>query len=911
MKIVHLAVPFFLIFFGVNHFTLSQVNPKHWTPEEIINTQYVSSPSFSPDGKMLVWSKRKGLKQEDKFVQKLFLTRFDVEKEGKPLTIQLTHGNSSERNALFSLDGEYIYYLSSKDKGKKLWRLSIYGGESEEVHEFKNGISSLTWLDDQNLAFISNEGKTQYELVHEEKKDNTQVIEDVDHWKPYRLFAFHVKDKKIKRLTDNEQRVSTYAISRDAQYLVARKTMSPHYPADGQPKPVCFLKDLTTGITTTILQNVHQPSSFQFTPDNQGFYFTGETTSDTVWNGAGKSELYYFDLSTKNYQKVPLDWENGLGSRVLLAGDHLIAPLANGALKKVNSYQKSNGGWNTQTLDFGSMKEHVSPMAVSRNGQKLLFNYSTASKLPSYYVVDLQAGTGQSLTMTNQTEFISLNDKLKKKPIARSEVIYWQGANNEQVNGILYYPKDYQAGKQYPLILSIHGGPTGVDQDSWSERWSTYPQIYTDKGAFVLKPNYHGSSSHGQAFAESIKKGKYYSLEEVDIYNGVQHLKQQGLIDMDKLGVMGWSNGAILATWMTLKYPDMFKAAAPGAGDVNWTSDYGTCRFGVTFDQYYFGGAPWDDTNGKHYNEWYIDNSPIFEIEKIKTPTIIFHGSNDRAVPRDQGWEYYRGLQQVGKAPVKFLWFPDQPHGLQKITHQLRKMKEEIRWFDTYLFQTYQEKNEAFKEKSPLAMAFQKAKAAKNANHFGVLHKEVLIPEMVNLSEDSLVIGRFELTNAQFAAFDKNFDYPTAAGNFPVSGLSKDQITAYLKWITDLTGEQYRLPNAKEAKKLHRKANKAAEKENTLNYWAGYKLSRDDAFQLKQKLAEEQVQLVKAVGSFEPQKMGEEYLYDLSGNVAEYYLDGDQLEVYGYDAHSFADPFDEQFNESKVIGIRLVKDTGE
>lgn len=908
MHTIQLFLLSLLISLSIIQTTFGQSNPDLWTPEEIINTQFVSAPSFSPDGNMIVWSKKTGLKKEDKFVQKLFLTRLDVMKAGKPLTIQLTYGTSSERNAIFSLNGESIYYLSSKEKGKKLWRLSIYGGESEEVHEFKNGISSISWVDADNLAFISNEGKTQYELEKEEIKDNVQVIEDVEHWKPYRLYAFNLKDKKIKRLTDNEQRVSTYDLSRDGRYLIARKTMSPHYASDGQPKPVCFLKDLVEGTTTVVLQDIHQPGSFQFSPDNAGFYFTGESTSDTLWNGAGQTDLYYYTLATKSLQKVPLAWDNGLSGGYYLSGAHVIASLANGPLRKVKIYHKAGNNWTVQNPDFGTMQEHVAPLAVSRNGQKLLFNHSTAMQLPNYYVVELQKSTKTTCNLTNQTELITLNDKLKKKPVAKAEIIYWEGANNEQVNGILYYPKNFDPSKKYPLVLSIHGGPTGVDRDSWSERWSTYPQIFTDKGAFVLKPNYHGSGAHGKAFAESIGKGKYYFLEEVDIKNGIDHLNKQGLIDMDQLGIMGWSNGAILTTWMTLKYPDMFKVAAPGAGDVNWTSDYGTCRFGVTFDQYYFGGAPWDDTNGKHYNEWYIDNSPIFEIEKIKTPTIIFHGSNDRAVPRDQGWEYYRGLQQVGKAPVKFLWFPDQPHGLQKITHQLRKMKEEIRWIDTYLFKTYEAKNEAFKEKSPLAMAINKSKAATTNGLFGITVQGQLLPEIIHLSKDTMHIGRFEVTKAQYAAFDKNFSFPAQEANHPVSNLSKNQILSYLQWVTQLTGEQYRLPNRKEAMKLHKKAHTQAKKENTLNYWAGYALNRDDAIQLKQKLTTERVNLVKAVGSFPPHKMGEHYLFDLAGNVAEYYLEDDQLQVYGYDAHSYADPFDPTYNESKEVGIRLVKD---
>ena len=888
--------------------SLAQQQEDPWTPEEIINTQYVSSPSFSPDGNKLVWSKRIGDKKEDKFIQKLFLTHLDVEKDGKPLTVQLTYGKSSERNAIFSLDGESIYYLSSKEKGKKLWRLSIYGGESEEVHEFKNGISSISWLDSTTLAFISNEGKTQYELAKEKIKDNVQDIEDEEHWKPYRLYSFNTKDKKVTRLTDNQQRVASYTISRDGRYIMARKLMSPHYASDGQAKPVCFLKDLESGTTKTILEDVHLPSDFKFTPDNKGFYFFSESTSDPKWNGAGQLDLYYYDLSTQTHQKVPLNWEIGTSYEYFISGDHIIVPLANGPLRKVKMYQKSGDSWTERNLDFGDMAEHVSIQAVSRNGGKLLFNHSTAMQLPNYYISDLVTSDEGSISKSGQTEFITLNENLKKKPKAKAEIIYWNGANDEEVNGVLYYPKNYVKGKKYPLILSIHGGPTGVDRDSWSERWSTYPQIYTDKGAFVLKPNYHGSGQHGQAFAESISKGKYYHLEEIDIKNGIDHLNSEGMIDMNKLGVMGWSNGAILATWMTVKYPDLFKVAAPGAGDVNWTSDYGTCRFGVTFDQYYFGGAPWDDTNGKHYNEWYINNSPIFEIEKIKTPTIIFHGSNDRAVPRDQGWEYYRGLQQVGKAPVKFLWFPGQPHGLQKITHQLRKMNEEIRWIDTYLFKTYEEENEAFQEESPLAQAFNKSKSSKVNGLYGHSIKDKILPEMVYIVSDSIYIGRFELTQAQYGASDKKYKYPSEEGNRPMTNLTKSQIMNYIDWINKLTGEEYRLPNAKEAKKLHQKALKGASKQNTLNYWAGYALTSDDAKKLKQKLTSEKVNLVKDVGSFPSEKWDKKDLYDISGNVAEYYMEDGQLKVYGYDAHSFADPFDSEYNESKAIGIRLVKD---
>jgi dipeptidyl aminopeptidase/acylaminoacyl peptidase len=118
----------------------------------------------------------------------------------------------------------------------------------------------------------------------------------------------------------------------------------------------------------------------------------------------------------------------------------------------------------------------------------------------------------------NHVEVVKLNKKLAKKKITKSEVVEWIGWNGETVNGLLYYPEDYKEGRAYPLMLSIHGGPSGADLDNWSERWSTYPQLLAQRGSFVLKPNYHGSSNHGLKWVESIKKN-YYDPEMEDIMN--------------------------------------------------------------------------------------------------------------------------------------------------------------------------------------------------------------------------------------------------------------------------------------------------------------------------------------------------------------------------------------------------------
>lgn len=785
--------------------------------------------------------------------------------------------------------------------------MSIFGGEPEEIHTFENGISNIQWLNENTLTFTGNDGKTLYEKEAEKIKDNTIVVEDSVHWKITKVYSFNLKDKSIHRLTDNQYPVSSYAVSKDGKYLVTAHTLSRHYASDAQPAPKYYLHNLENRERTEILNGLQTPGRFQFTKDNKGFYFIAIKSSDPEWEGAGISELYYFDLASKQHVKVNMNWENGAGGGYHLAGNQLIVSLANGATNRLAHYRKVGDQWERQELDFGNKNDYVGIQNCSEDGKKIAYVYSTGSKLPEYYVADIGTKRGK-MQFNNARIMVELNKNLKKKHFTRSEIFRWIGAKEEEVNGILYYPENYEAGKKYPLILSIHGGPAGVSRDTWSQNWSSYPSIYAQKGAFVLKPNYHGSSNHGLAFVESIKH-HYYDLEMVDIVNGIEALNKKGMIDMDKLGVMGWSNGAILTTMLTLRYPNMFKAAAPGAGDVNWTSDYGTCRFGVQFDQSYFGGAPWDDKDGKNYNETYIIKSPLFDMEKIKTPTIIFHGSEDRAVPRDQGWEYYRAMQQVGKAPVKFLWFPGQPHGLRKVTHQLRKMKEEIAWFEQYLFDSYKPENEAFNKESPLAMILEIDKASASGGIYGEQQGGVLLPEMVVVKKDSIAISKFELTNSQFKAFNPDHKFEPGKGNYPAKGLNRAAISGYLDWLNEKTGSTYRLPNPKEAKKLHASAHKAGAKENTLNYWAGYEITRDELDLFYKKVGEVKSELVKAVGSFKATTVGEGKVYDLGGNVAEYYLDGGELKTYGYSAYDYVDPAQKEV-KTKVenTGFRVVKE---
>jgi hypothetical protein len=322
---------------------------------------------------------------------------------------------------------------------------------------------------------------------------------------------------------------------------------------------------------------------------------------------------------------------------------------------------------------------------------------------------------------------------------------------------------------------------------------------------------------------------------------------------------MGWSNGAILSIELTTRNP-RYIAASTGAGDVEWISDWANVDFGAAFDNYYFGAAPYDDA------QRYVDLSPFFRMKDVRTPTIIYFGTEDRNVPTDQGWSHFRALQQIGQVPVRFILFPGEAHGLSKLVHQRRKVKEELAWFDKYLFETDTVDNQALKEGSPLAEALKRGEIAKTDGLFGRMVAGKLIPETVHYK--GLEIGRFEVTRAQFAEFDPGYTYAAGTGNYPANGIDFERARAYTDWLSQVTGEDYRLGDASEVASVYESTKSD---ENTLDYWAGYSPNPDDAERLAEKIAELDgvAPLLKPAGSFSGRGKTQ-LLYDLGGNVAEW-----------------------------------------
>ncbi|MFP4228884.1 MAG: prolyl oligopeptidase family serine peptidase, partial [Salinivenus sp.] len=881
-----------------------------WTIDHVLEQRSLTDVAIDPDGSRVLWVKNTPDPEADKTESDIYLTyRDDPHGGDSTATIQLTRtGNNNTPR--WSPNGEQIAFLSSREtekegsSGPQIWRLDPRGGAPEAVTTVEHGVQDARWLDSERLLFAARENSTRYEEALEEAEDDADVVEDTTLFRPVRLFTVHVETGEVTRVTDNEHQIDEFVPSPDGRYVVYSLSDSP-IDADARNQPHQFLLDLDTGETTEIFDEQYfDPSNFQWTADSEGFYASDSYSSDPEHEGAGITKLYHYDLDARDYRELPLDWgDKGVGYggfSVVDGGVHV--QLADGPTFKPRFYRKTDDGWTHEDVPDDRL-EHASSFTAGPDGETIVFSHSTADTPPAYRVGTYRDGAVQS-----DETLTTLNENLDDLPIPRAEVVEWEGANGETVNGILHYPLDYDPDRAYPMMTVIHGGPSGVDLDAWSLGWTVYAPLLAQRGAFVFRPNYHGSGHHGLDFVESIK-GKYYELEVPDIVSGIDSLANAGTVDRDSLGVMGWSNGAILTTQLTIEHPELFQVAAPGAGDVNWTSDYGNCAFGVRFDNSYFKGPPWE------YTEHYIEKSPLFEMPKVETPTLIHHGTEDRAVPYEQGWEYYRALQQIGNAPVRFLSYPGEPHGLGELSHQRRKVEEDLKWIDTYLFgETSMDERVSERlmaDDAPLSLLETTDGPATTDGRYGERINGTLVPETVPLN-DTLAVGRFEVTQAQFRAYDADYDGATDAADYPAHDLSADQAEAYVDWLREQTGRDYRLPTQGELEMLKEK--RGGPSENTPAYWAGFQPTPDEYDRLRARLEQQPLDaLLMRVGS-RPPGHGPDgdgpLVYDVDGNVAEWATTEDGLAPQNGSALTLKDPKadDAPSAPRRVTGLRVVLD---
>ncbi|HLY51735.1 MAG TPA: alpha/beta fold hydrolase, partial [Steroidobacteraceae bacterium] len=261
------------------------------------------------------------------------------------------------------------------------------------------------------------------------------------------------------------------------------------------------------------------------------------------------------------------------------------------------------------------------------------------------------------------------------KPITgRATNLYWK-SDRFDVQGMLIEPAAVEAGRTYPMVVLVHGGPSHAHYPLFPHSPGSFDAVLASEGYYVFKPNPRGSYGQGEAFTRAnVRDFGYGDLR--DILAGVDTVLKSAPVDPDRIGIAGWSYGGYMTLWAVTQ-TQRFHAAVSGAGLSDWLSYYGTNNID-TWMIPFFGASVYDDP------KIYERSSPITFIRNVHTPTLLVGGDRDAEVPITQSYEYWNALKRLG-VPTEFVVYPDEGHLFFKREDQADVMTRLVGWFDRYL----------------------------------------------------------------------------------------------------------------------------------------------------------------------------------------------------------------------------------
>ncbi|MEQ8417724.1 MAG: S9 family peptidase [Imperialibacter sp.] len=642
--------------------------------EEVLSLQSAGSPEISPDGKNVAFTVNSTDWEENRFDTEIWLSKSG----GTPF--QLTNNvKSSSTSPKWSPDGQWIAFLSDKTGKTQIQVIRLEGGESVQLTDTKGSISGFEWAPDgKRIAFTQAEDKEKAEKARKEKFGGFEV-EDAE-YNLSRLWLADFDEAKLfkpelpKDKKDTTKKDETTKILLDSvNYTVTNFLWSPDglkIAFNHQPDPniTSFMKsdisilDVATKKVTPLVKNKSSDGLEAWSPDGQWILYSSYLT-DTTSNFYKNEKLFRIKLDGSENTQLAKSFDENLGS-LEWNSQGIFGIAYQKTVRRIFFIDPDNGKFKP----IFTSPARIYGMSFTGDGEVVAFSGTEDNSPTEIYTSPIKAVAQKKLT--------NFTRQLSDWATADSEVISWKSKDGATIEGILSKPKDYDPKKKYPLLVIIHGGPTGISTPSPVASY-VYPlNQWVNKGALILQPNYRGSAGYGESF-RSLNVENLGVGDAWDVLSGVESLEKKGMIDSNKIGCMGWSQGGYISAFLTTN-SDKFKAISVGAGISNWVTYYVNTDI-HPFTRQYLKATPWADMG------IYLKTSPMTNINNAKTPTLIQHGEFDKRVPIPNAYELYQGLQDVG-VETKLVVYKGFGHGITKPKERLAAVWHNWQWFGKYIW---------------------------------------------------------------------------------------------------------------------------------------------------------------------------------------------------------------------------------
>lgn len=636
--------------------------------QDVLSLESVGGVSISPDGARVAYTVRSTDWEENGYDTEIWLAA-----DGAPFQLTRTADGSST-SPQWSPDGRWLSFLADRGEGNQVHLIDPGGGEAWAVTEVEGGVTSYRWAPTGDRILLRvREPETDEDKARSEQY-GAYAVED-EEYRNSHLWMVDIdsvgETTEPERLTEGDFHVADAEWSPDGARLAYVR--QPNANLLSFMETDIYVLDLESGESLGLVTGPGPDSGPEWSPDGEWILFS--------------------------------EFDRDLGSLYYLNGEFARIPAAGGEIEVLTaSFDEDPFGatWTEAGIRFmasdrterklytldpvtGAIEALALPTPIvgswdfTPDGRTLAFTGQSDASLSEVYRAWGTMATGGGSGASERPEYVRLTDMTAQTDgwsLGTREVITWTSEDGAEIEGVLFKPADFDPDTRYPLLVQIHGGPTGTSRPTAVATY-VYPIIHwLAKGAVVLQPNYRGSAGYGEAFrrlnVRNLGVGDMW-----DVMSGVRHLIDEGIADPDRMGAMGWSQGGYISAFLTTN-TDRFKAISVGAGISNWMTYYVNTDI-HPFTRQYLKGTPWDDP------EVYAKTSPMTNITRATTPTLIQHGEFDRRVPIPNAYELYQGLQDQG-VDTRLIVYKGFGHGINKPKELLAGVWHNWQWFARHIW---------------------------------------------------------------------------------------------------------------------------------------------------------------------------------------------------------------------------------
>lgn len=650
-------------------------------PEDYFSISYVGGVSPAPDGRHVAFEESRwqdGLPGRNK---DLWLVEV-----ASARTRRLTFDPANDHDARWSPDGEWIYFQSGRKQADKK---APYDGKTQ-VWRIRNDGTDL-----HPITFVEG-GVERFELTRDGKQlfFTTKVEHlDEDPWKKLRkkhkkltygrgirslsaLWRLDLRSWRTEKLVDEPTRyIAEIAVSPSAD-RVALLTVPTRRLIDNEGWSWLEVHDVKSKTATRIPDDAWRKQA----PSPYGWL------SSVTWADDGRKVgvRIDFDGYPGEMFAVHLEGTKSLGvmrlprkDEITLSGglawrpgtsDLCVRAIAR-ARDGIYCVKDIRPGRHGESVAL-TKREHgnVGSWRFFGDGKRLALGLSTNTHPADVFVQASRPGA-KPKRLTKQNPQIAT----WKLPLIKT--VRWKSKDGTEVEGVLELPPGYDGKSKLPFMLEIHGGPTSASREHL-RFWIYGRTLLAARGWALLTPNYRGSTGYGDKFLTDLI-GRKNDVDVEDLLSGVDAMVERGIADPERMAVMGWSNGGYLTNCLITR-TDRFKAASSGAGVIETTMQWmieDTPGHVVNFSQ----GLPWTQGEAMH------GTSPLYDLDKVKTPTLIHVGERDPRVPAEHSRALFRALDQYLGVPTQLIEYPGAHHSVWLRKHRQAKMDWDLAWFDYWV----------------------------------------------------------------------------------------------------------------------------------------------------------------------------------------------------------------------------------